>query len=340
MTKRRSNAPDEERDVWMFEPAELKAYVPALLKQTKRIERAPKPVRQDLLEKDVLLHLLLQQIATDTEVAGKLLFKGGTCLIKAYLDYPRFSVDLDFTWADPSAWIDAPMKKIRDLSREARHATVRALERACDELGLSRANEWIVWGRESEQLTTTATYQDIAGFEGTIKFQVNFTELLLHKPRRVQAHSLLRSDTPAALMLLNEPLTKAYARPVGIVANDAREIAAEKGRAILTRQAAKVRDILDLYFLEQQHGIRLEDHLADVEKKTRFILERASRYGEHMDVRNVRFNALVQDDVKPLLLRPIDMDEFDVFRKRAIAALDELAHRLGPAESVLPTERE
>lgn len=340
MTKPRSSAHDDDLDIWMFEPAELKAYVPALLKETKRIERAPKPVRQDLLEKDILLHLLLQQIATDKEAAGKLLFKGGTCLIKAYLDYPRFSVDLDFTWADASAWIDAPIKKVRDLSREARHATVRALERACDSVGLSRTKEWIVWGRESEQLTATATYQDIAGFEGTIKFQVNFTEPLLYAPPRTQAHSLLRSDTPAALMLLNEPLTKAYARPVDVVAYDAREIVAEKGRAILTRQAAKVRDVLDLYFIEQQHGIRLDSHLADVEKKTRFILERASRYGEHMDVRNARFEALIQEDVKPLLLRPIDMDEFDAFRKRTIATLDELANRLAPAEPAPPTEHE
>lgn len=49
---------------------------------------------QDLLEKDVRLHFLLQALAEDETANGELVFKGGTCLIKCYLDYPRFST----TW--------------------------------------------------------------------------------------------------------------------------------------------------------------------------------------------------------------------------------------------------
>lgn len=131
--------------------ASIRRYVPALLKEAKGIAEAPLPVRQDLLEKDVLLHLLLDYLADDPEVRGKLGFKGGTCLIKVYTKYPRFSVDLDFTWLDPSAWIGAPIKKVRDLSRGARHATVRAIERACDAVGLARGRDWLAWGRESER---------------------------------------------------------------------------------------------------------------------------------------------------------------------------------------------
>lgn len=52
---------------------------------------------QELLEKDVRLHSLLGAIARDPSVGPHLVFKGGTCLIKCFLDYPRFSSDLDFT---------------------------------------------------------------------------------------------------------------------------------------------------------------------------------------------------------------------------------------------------
>ena len=144
--------------------------------------------------------------------------------------------------------------------------------------------------------------------------------------RLVEAHSLLRGARPAALVLLDPVLTDAYARPVRVRAYDPREIVAEKGRAILTRQAAKVRDVLDLYFLERTHGVRLEDHLGDVERKTHFVLDRATRYGERLDLRRARLDALVEEDVRPYLLRPVDGEDFDVFRRRAVATLDRLAH--------------
>lgn len=50
---------------------------------------------QELLEKDVRLHALLGSLARDPTFGSHLVFKGGTCLIKCYLDYPRFSTDLD-----------------------------------------------------------------------------------------------------------------------------------------------------------------------------------------------------------------------------------------------------
>lgn len=50
-----------------------------------------------LLEKDIRLHALLHHFMTESTIREQLAFKGGTCLIKCYLDYPRFSVDLDFT---------------------------------------------------------------------------------------------------------------------------------------------------------------------------------------------------------------------------------------------------
>ncbi|MBU4032732.1 MAG: nucleotidyl transferase AbiEii/AbiGii toxin family protein, partial [Candidatus Thermoplasmatota archaeon] len=55
--------------------------------------------RTDIIEKDFHLHRLLYEISTDDYLKDNLVFKGGTCLIKTYLDYYRFSEDIDFTWA-------------------------------------------------------------------------------------------------------------------------------------------------------------------------------------------------------------------------------------------------
>ena len=53
----------------------------------------------ELIEKDFYLNILLSKINFEEYV-----FKGGTCLAKAYLDYFRFSEDLDFTFFDQKLW--------------------------------------------------------------------------------------------------------------------------------------------------------------------------------------------------------------------------------------------
>ena len=52
---------------------------------------------KSLIEKDLFLHLLLYELSKDRFFKENLVFKGGTCLIKCYLGYYRFSEDLDFT---------------------------------------------------------------------------------------------------------------------------------------------------------------------------------------------------------------------------------------------------
>ena len=60
--------------------------------------------RKDLVEKDYLIHRLLAGISRDPFLGDSLVFKGGTCLIKAYMGFFRFSEDIDLIWADPALW--------------------------------------------------------------------------------------------------------------------------------------------------------------------------------------------------------------------------------------------
>ena len=57
--------------------------------------------RIDLIEKDVILHEILADLSR-SGFGKNYLFKGGTCLIKGYVGYFRFSEDVDFTWRDQS----------------------------------------------------------------------------------------------------------------------------------------------------------------------------------------------------------------------------------------------
>lgn len=69
--------------------------------------------RRDLIEKDLILHQILSDLSNDNFFSANFLFKGGTCLIKAYFGYLRFSEDIDFTWKDQSVFNGMSQKAIR-----------------------------------------------------------------------------------------------------------------------------------------------------------------------------------------------------------------------------------
>ncbi|WP_297518299.1 nucleotidyl transferase AbiEii/AbiGii toxin family protein [Thermococcus sp.] len=60
--------------------------------------------KPELIEKDVVLHTILKGIYSNEHFAENYLFKGGTCLVKCYFGYYRFSVDLDFTFKNQEKW--------------------------------------------------------------------------------------------------------------------------------------------------------------------------------------------------------------------------------------------
>src|SRR3989339_1239967 len=53
---------------------------------------------ESLIEKDYVLQSFLISLAKDKYFSSNFVFKGGTCLVKCYLGYFRFSEDLDFTY--------------------------------------------------------------------------------------------------------------------------------------------------------------------------------------------------------------------------------------------------
>ena len=69
--------------------------------------------KRTLIEKDLKIHGILRRLSDNHWFSEHFLFKGGTCLIKGYLGYYRFSEDIDFTYGDQSEFEGLSGKAIR-----------------------------------------------------------------------------------------------------------------------------------------------------------------------------------------------------------------------------------
>ena len=85
-----------------------------------------------LIERDVILHSFLYTLCKNERFKEKYLFKGGSCLIKCYFGYYRFSVDLDFTYADQKAWRGLSRKDLRRKLISEVEWLAKLIERSCN----------------------------------------------------------------------------------------------------------------------------------------------------------------------------------------------------------------
>lgn len=299
----------------------MKAFIPALMRYARI---APEAVQ--LLENDVRLHFLLRVLVADPACGPLLVFKGGTCLIKCYLEYPRFSVDLDFTWRSPPAWAKLGAKELRRALRPVQRDLEGRVRELATKQGLTVGPA--EYGQSNKRMTLHLGYESLNRVPTTIKLQFNFIEPRLYDDVHLPARSLLQGAIPPELAVLNSDLPARYAEPIDVLAYDAREIVAEKGRAILTRTAAKPRDVLDLFLIERHLGHRIEDHEEDILVKTRASLEGAQRYRDQLARADERFEFLLQEETRGILLQPIDDAAFRAYRERAIDVMRDVAAKL------------
>jgi predicted nucleotidyltransferase component of viral defense system len=223
-----------------------------------------------LVEQDVLIHRLLKEICSSPSFAGKYLFKGGSCLVKCYLGYYRFSVDLDFTWKDQSHFKVAGNELQRRLKAETM-TFGQILENLSKRLGLEFRNDlgdrrYIEFGGSKRMVT----FKLWKGRE-MVKVQVNFVEQLLFPDKKVAVRTLLdgvelKTDEKAYFSEFLE-----HYAPFSVEAYDEREVLCEKARAILTRRAQKLRDFYDLFMLDGR-GFKVEHLTGEIVRKTKASL--------------------------------------------------------------------
>ncbi len=209
------------------------------------------------IEKDYFLSLFLstwQKLKREGKVShmDALIFKGGTLLVRNYLQYPRISEDLDFTHEDSNKLrlIDNANKREQEI-KKCIIPTLEEIKSVCNIAGFdfdnNRKNTRYIRVRNSRAVYVLHFYYNslITNEEIPIKIEINFLENVMHTYIESQINTIIETDTflKSIGYDLENITMKAY--PLD-------EIILEKYRAILTREAVKERDILDLYLIHQK----------------------------------------------------------------------------------------
>ena len=225
-------------------------------------------IEEDIIKKDLLLTLILAEFEK-SGLGKELIFKGGTLLSRNYLNYHRFSEDLDFVFKDSNS--------IRELTRHARERKVKAfldifvpkLKEVADALGLdfstNRSDK-----RYCRMLTgrTVYTFKIYYSDVNFIKVEINFIEKIINTPEKVSIKAI--TDFFDSKKMLYE-LGLAY-QNFNVLSYSLEEIKLEKYRAVLTRKYFQERDLFDLFLIKNSLDI---DVSVIVEKiKTSSLIKR------------------------------------------------------------------
>ena len=225
-------------------------------------------IEEDIIKKDLLLTLILAEFEK-LGLGKELIFKGGTLLSRNYLNYHRFSEDLDFVFKDSNS--------IRELTRHARERKVKAfldifvpkLKEVADALGLdfstNRSDKKYCRMLTGRTVYTFKIYYSDVNF---IKVEINFIEKIINTPEKVSIKAI--TDFFDSKKMLYE-LGLAY-QNFNVLSYSLEEIKLEKYRAVLTRKYFQERDLFDLFLIKNSLDI---DVSVIVEKiKTSSLIKR------------------------------------------------------------------
>ncbi len=279
--------------------------------------------RRDLIEKDLILHQVLLDISRDEYVSGKFLLKGGTCLIKHYLGYFRFSEDIDFTWRGQEIFTGLTQKRVRRHLSEVIDRTGGVFEDVAENRGLDfrceKGNrEYVELGGGNKACTFKLWYDsDVLNRRGFVKVQINFVEKLCFPEDEGELKSLISNGSREIELLF--PEYREYFNPIPFMVYDVREILCEKVRAILTRVGVKARDFVDIYLINKMFGINAEEYTDCIKEKTDFALKLYRKYRRNILAKKplIESKSLFKwGDEKDLLLKPINEKQFNQFNTK------------------------
>ncbi len=292
--------------------------------------------RRDLIEKDLILHQILRDLSQDDFFAENFLFKGGTCLIKCYFGYARFSEDIDFTWKNQSLFNKKSAKRIRAQLSNVIDRTGEVFEAIAKKRGLDfkcvKSNrDYVELGGSDKTCTLKMWYgSEILKRRTFLKVQINFVETMCFAAKKGELCGLL-ADKHEELHALFPEETAEYAKKIPFSVYDIREILCEKVRALLTREGTKARDFLDLYLIWKRFGTRPEDEEKCAISKIDFSLKLYAKYRSHLKQKVALLNSgklFGWGTEKELLLSDIDEADFykfqgelETFLKRIVISL-------------------
>ena len=284
-----------------------------------------------LVEKDFIIQSLLLRLSKNNYFTDNYAFKGGTCLIKCYLGYYRFSEDLDFTYKNQKIFRNNSEKAIRRMLSSEINNLMEVIADICDNAGLdfaTRKNDhrYVEIGGSNRFLTLKAWYKSsVDGKTYFIKFQFNFVENIMYKFLRKKAYPLIRKiNEKEANALFPEESEVLLSRPA-LDVYDIREILLEKVRAILTRRGVKERDFVDVFLITKKLNKNLSAFKEGIILKTVFMLK-YEKYMENLEDKTNLKEWIKSGEERYLLLKPLN--GFEQFLREANLFLNELVKEI------------
>jgi predicted nucleotidyltransferase component of viral defense system len=268
----------------------------------------------ELIEKDFYLNILLSKLNFEEYV-----FKGGTCLTKVYLDYFRFSEDLDFTFINQELWEGKSTKSIKKICKEKIDAFGEQLKKVGFEFKFDKVDRNFVEIGNNNKLVTFKVYYDsiLTGKPSFIKIQINFLEKIIFTPQTKELNPLIKNSqfTKEDQIYFKEFLD--FYKAIKIKVYDLKEIVTEKFRSILTRKAIKSRDAIDLLFIYQKFKIRPQDLLKETKEKLLYSINSYAKYKDNFILARDKLQTLdfQYGEVRPLVIMPFNKDDFDKYVK-------------------------
>ena len=265
---------------------------------------------KNLIEKDFILQSLLISFSKDKYFSRNFVFKGGTCLVKCYLGYFRFSEDLDFTYINQDAFKGKSEKSIRKfLSSEISKLLGIAadISKVCSlDFKAEKENaKYAEFGGSNKFLTLKAWYISIVDKrEHFIKIQINFVELFKCRFKELTAKPVIEDiDAKEVKFLFPEYSDILLIKPK-LIAYYMKEILLEKVRAILTRRGIRARDFIDVFIIIKTLNKDIYTFKADIISKIQFML-RYEKYQQNLEEKIKIKTWLKPGEEEHLLLKPL-----------------------------------
>ncbi len=255
--------------------------------------------RPIIVEKDYYLTVILNNI--EALLSNKIIFKGGTLLNKAHLNYHRLSEDLDFTYNAPLLARSQRSKAIMPI-REKMPDFLKALQLTSDKpegQGYNNSRQYVFKIKYPSVITAK---------DDIIKIEISLRQPPIDKPINTEIKHFYQ-----------DPFTGEDLFPRGkILSLSWNEAVAEKLKAAISRKDVAIRDYYDLWHIAE-FGF---DFYSD--KFTKLFNRKVTDEGYTGDYR--KYFGLSPDKLS-ILRRQVETDLIPVIRAGESFDLDKVLER-------------
>jgi len=278
---------------------------------------------EDLLEKDLLLTLILAEFEK-SDLGKELIFKGGTLLSRNYLNYHRFSEDLDFVFKDSTS--------IRELTRNARERKVKTfldsfvpkLKEVADILGLDfstdRSNKKYCRMLSGRVVYTFKIYYSENKF---IKVEINFIEKIHSTPESVSVKAIT-DFFDSKVMLFELGLSS---KNFNVLSYSLKEITLEKYRAVLTRKNLQDRDLFDLFLINDSLNADVSEIVEKIKNSALIKKDLTNLMSEKLALLEKDRFFESDEKIEELAVAKYNPKEFEEFKQKIKSKLIEICNK-------------